>query len=153
MHAELAHVAQLSLVKRTSVCIYRSWSKMPSQHFQLISVKRPARLDLVFACPEMTNFCRQMTNTTMWRPRALLWRLSLNCHRVTRWGGDPVFVTEKEAAAIYAKASWKWYGPKAKSVARSMIRRFGKKGDETGVKAWQRVLEEIEQIEKRSASD
>lgn len=63
-----------------------------------------------------------------------------------------MFVTEEEAAAIYARVFLKWYGPRAQSIARSMVHSLGKKGDESGVKAWERVSEEIEQLLKRSAS-
>ena len=53
-------------------------------------------------------------------------------------------VTEREAAAMYARASVKWYGAaRAASVARAMERKFGKKGDLKGVRAWRLVAEEL----------
>jgi hypothetical protein len=55
-----------------------------------------------------------------------------------------MFVTEDEAAAIYARASRSWYGPKAKSVAKSKVRSLRAKGDDKGVIAWQRVVDSLE---------
>ena len=59
-------------------------------------------------------------------------------------------VTEREAAAMYARASLKWYGPRACSVARSMVRKFGKKGDLKGVRAWRLVADELACLELSS---
>ena len=62
-----------------------------------------------------------------------------------------MWVTEQEACAIYAKASLKWYGPRAYSVARSMVRKLGKKGDLKGVRAWRLVAEELVRLELSGA--
>ena len=53
-------------------------------------------------------------------------------------------VSEREAAAMYARASVKWYGAaRAASVAGAMARKFGKKGDLKGVRAWRLVAESV----------
>jgi hypothetical protein len=53
-------------------------------------------------------------------------------------------VTEREAAAMYARACLSWYGHhRAKSVAHSMVRKLSKQGDLKGVKAWRLVSEEL----------
>ena len=57
-------------------------------------------------------------------------------------------VTEHEAAAMYARASLKWYGAaRAKSVARSMVRKLGQKGDLKGARTWRLVAQEIGRVE------
>jgi len=55
-----------------------------------------------------------------------------------------MFVTEDEAAAMYARACRSWYGPKAKSVAKSKVRSLRAKGDDKGVIAWQKVVDALE---------
>jgi hypothetical protein len=61
--------------------------------------------------------------------------------------------TKHEAAAMYARASLKWYGaPRAKSVAGSMVRKLGKQGDLKGVRAWRLVSEELIRIEREQRS-
>jgi hypothetical protein len=58
-------------------------------------------------------------------------------------------VTEREAAAMYARACLSWYGcHRAKSVAQSMARKLSKAGDLKGVKAWRLVLEELVRLER-----
>jgi hypothetical protein len=50
-----------------------------------------------------------------------------------------MFVTEEEAAAMYARACRSWYGAKASSVVNSQIRTLMAKGDRKGIAAWRRV--------------
>src|SRR5262245_54912151 len=50
-----------------------------------------------------------------------------------------MFVTEEEAAEIYARACRRWYGVKAKSVVSSKIEALKAKGNHKGVKAWNEV--------------
>ena len=50
-----------------------------------------------------------------------------------------MFVTEEEAAEIYARACRSWYGTKARSVVRAKIYALKAKGDDKGVEAWERV--------------
>ena len=50
-----------------------------------------------------------------------------------------MFVTEEEAAAMYARWCRSWYGAKAKSVIRAKIRALKAKGDDKGAEAWERV--------------
>ena len=53
-------------------------------------------------------------------------------------------VTEREAAAMYARACLSWYGhQRANSVARSMVRKLIMAGDLKGLKAWRLVSEEL----------
>ena len=62
-------------------------------------------------------------------------------------------VTEREAAAMYARASLKWYGTsRAITVAPSMARKLGQKGDLKGVRAWRLVAQELVRLEPSSAT-
>ena len=62
-------------------------------------------------------------------------------------------VSEREAAAMYARASLSWYGhQRAKSVAHSMVRKLSKKGDLKGVKAWRLVSAELLRLERERMS-
>jgi len=56
-----------------------------------------------------------------------------------------MFVTDEDAAAMYARACRSWYGVKAKSVVNSQIQKMIAKGDRTGVEAWQRVARALDQ--------
>ena len=58
-------------------------------------------------------------------------------------------VTEREAAAMYARACLSWYGRhRAKSVAHSMVRKISTTGDLKGVRAWWLVSEELLRLEQ-----
>jgi len=62
-------------------------------------------------------------------------------------------VSEREAAAMYARASVKWYGAaRAASVAGAMARKLGKRGDLKGVRAWRLVAEELVRLELSGAA-
>ena len=62
-----------------------------------------------------------------------------------------MWVSEREAAAMYARASLKWYGAtKAEAVAQSMARKLGKTGDLKGVRAWRLVAEELVRIKQET---
>ena len=63
-----------------------------------------------------------------------------------------MFVTDEEAAAIYAKACRSWYGVRANSVVNSQVRKLMAKGDRKGVKAWQHVARALESL-KTDAPD
>jgi len=58
--------------------------------------------------------------------------------------GDLMFVSDEEAAAMYARWCRSWYGVRAKSVVKSKIRALMAKGDRKGVKAWQQVAHALE---------
>ena len=62
-----------------------------------------------------------------------------------------MFVTEEEAAEIYAKACCRWYGVKVKSVVNSKISALKAKGDFKGVKAWKQVHRALESRERTSS--
>jgi hypothetical protein len=55
-----------------------------------------------------------------------------------------MFVTEEEAAEIYAKACRSWFGPRAQSITQSKIQALKAKGDHKGVKAWRQVAGALE---------
>ena len=58
--------------------------------------------------------------------------------------GDLMFVSDEEAAAMYARWCQNWYGANAKSVVKSKIRTLMAKGDRKGVAAWQQVANALE---------
>jgi hypothetical protein len=55
-----------------------------------------------------------------------------------------MFVTEEEAAEIYAKACRSWYRDEAETVVNSKIRRLKAKGDHKGARAWTQVRRSLE---------
>jgi hypothetical protein len=59
-----------------------------------------------------------------------------------------MFVTEEEAAEIYAKACRSWYRDEAKAVVNSKIRALKAKGDNKGVKAWTQVHRSLDRHEQ-----
>jgi hypothetical protein len=59
-----------------------------------------------------------------------------------------MFVTEEEAAEIYAKACRSWYRDEAKAVVNSKIRALKAKGDNKGVNAWTQVRSSLERHEQ-----
>ena len=62
-------------------------------------------------------------------------------------------VTEREAAATYARACLSWYGhQRANSVARSMVRKLIMAGDLKGLKAWRLVSEELARLDRERMS-
>jgi hypothetical protein len=61
-------------------------------------------------------------------------------------------VTEREAAAMYARASLKWYGPRARSVAGSMISKMAEQGDLKGVRIWRLISEQLPEAQQQQAS-
>ena len=58
--------------------------------------------------------------------------------------GGLMFVSDEEAAAMYARWCRNWYGVNAKSVVKSKIRTLMAKGDRKGVRAWQQVADALE---------
>jgi hypothetical protein len=59
-----------------------------------------------------------------------------------------MFVTEEEAADMYARACRRWYRDEAKSVVISKIGALKAKGDQKGVKAWTQVHRSLESQEQ-----
>jgi hypothetical protein len=59
-----------------------------------------------------------------------------------------MFVTEEEAAEIYAKACRSWYRDEAKWVVNSKIRALKARGDDKGVRAWTQVRRSLERQEQ-----
>ena len=49
---------------------------------------------------------------------------------------------------MYAKAFRRWQGPKAKSLAKTKIRKLRAKGDNRGVDVWQKVVAALEREER-----
>lgn len=61
-------------------------------------------------------------------------------------------VTEREAAAMYARACLSWYGhQRAKSVAHSMVQKLSAADDLKGVKLWRVIAEELVKERDRHA--
>jgi hypothetical protein len=66
----------------------------------------------------------------------ILFRSSRNCHKWiagVQLVGDLMFVSDEEAAAMYARWCRNWYGVNAKSVVKSKIRTLMAKGDRKGL--------------------
>ena len=63
-----------------------------------------------------------------------------------------MLVSEREAAAIYARAATRWYGARARSIALSTIQKLNRKGDLSGVEAWRLVHEELLVLEASRAA-
>ena len=86
-------------------------------------------------------------NIVLSRTKVLLFRSSRNRHK---WIagihslGTSMFVSDEEAAAMYARWCRKWYGVNAKSVVKSKIRTLMAKRDRKGVSAWQQVADALE---------
>jgi hypothetical protein len=59
-----------------------------------------------------------------------------------------MWVSERDAAAIYAKAATSWYGTRARSVAFSTIQKLNRKGDLRGVEVWRLVHQELLVLEQ-----
>jgi len=59
-----------------------------------------------------------------------------------------MFVTDEEAAEIYAKACRGWYRDEGKSVVNSKIRALKARGDNKGVRAWTQVHRSLERQEQ-----
>ena len=59
-----------------------------------------------------------------------------------------MFITEQEAADMYARACRRWYGDEAKSVVSSKIGVLEARGDHKGVKAWTQVHRSLENQEQ-----
>lgn len=55
-----------------------------------------------------------------------------------------MYVTQREAAQIYAKACRAWYGPRARRVVLKTIQQMRTRGDQSGVKAWEQVAAELD---------
>jgi len=59
-----------------------------------------------------------------------------------------MFITEEEAAEMYAKVCRRWYRDEAKSIVSSKIGALKAKGDHKGVKAWMQVHSSLERQEQ-----
>ena len=64
-----------------------------------------------------------------------------------------MFITEEQAATIYAKACRRWYGARAGSVVHSQVRKLMAQGDQKGVKAWQQVAHALESARTEELED
>jgi len=67
-----------------------------------------------------------------------------------------MYVSEQEAAAMYARACQAWYGERAVEVVTTRIKQLRGKGDLGGVRAWTQVSAELSQLQssqkKRTAN-
>ena len=55
-----------------------------------------------------------------------------------------MFVTDEQAAQMYARACRSWYGVRALNEVNSQIERLRAKADKKGVAAWERVAKRLE---------
>ena len=62
-------------------------------------------------------------------------------------GGAVMYVSEQEAAAIYARACRAWYGVRAYQVVATRIKQLRRKGDLGGVRAWTQVSAELSKLQ------
>ena len=67
-------------------------------------------------------------------------------------GNLALFVSEEEAAEIYARVCRSWYGAKARSVVDAKIRALQAKADHKGVEAWKRVARALARQENIEGS-
>jgi len=58
-----------------------------------------------------------------------------------------MYVSEQEAAAMYARACQAWYGERAIEVVTTRIKQLRRKGDLGGVRAWTQVSAELSQLQ------
>jgi hypothetical protein len=61
-----------------------------------------------------------------------------------------MYVSEQDAAAIYARACRAWYGSRAAYVVAAVIKKMESKGDLSGVKAWALVAAELAELGLKS---
>ena len=55
-------------------------------------------------------------------------------------------VTEREAASMYARACKPWYGRRAQKVVKDEIKRLKAVKDESGVRMWSLVAEQLPRV-------
>jgi hypothetical protein len=63
-----------------------------------------------------------------------------------------MWVRERDAAAIYARAATRWYGARTRSVALATIQEQSRQGDLKGVETWRLVHQELLVLERSRAS-
>ena len=59
-----------------------------------------------------------------------------------------MYVSERDAAAIYARACRAWYRDRAQQVVARRIKQLRKNGDVSGVRAWTEVEAELAKARK-----
>jgi hypothetical protein len=57
-----------------------------------------------------------------------------------------MYVTDEEAAVIYARACRAWYGKRAPRVVKERIEELRRTGDIKGVAAWSQVANKLSQL-------
>jgi hypothetical protein len=58
-------------------------------------------------------------------------------------------VTPDQAAKIYARACRAWYGPRARRVVQGRVQEMHRRGDRSGIKAWEQVAAALETEKSR----
>jgi len=58
-----------------------------------------------------------------------------------------MYVSEQEAAAIYARACRAWYRGRANQVVAIRIKQLRRKGDLSGTRAWTQVAAELAKLQ------
>jgi hypothetical protein len=61
-----------------------------------------------------------------------------------------MYVSEQDAAAMYARACSAWYRGRASRVVATKIKHLQKIGDRGGVKAWSRVAAELAEVKREN---
>ena len=60
-------------------------------------------------------------------------------------------VTEEDAALMYARACYAWYGPNATRIVRKRIKELERANDAPGVRIWSRVAEHVSRLYRERA--
>jgi hypothetical protein len=60
-----------------------------------------------------------------------------------------MYVSEQDAAAMYARACLAWYRGRASHVVATQIKHLQKIGDRGGVKAWSQVAAELSEVQRK----
>ncbi len=65
-----------------------------------------------------------------------------------------MYLSEDDAATVYARACQSWYGKRASRIVKDQIAHLKRLGDAKGVQAWSRVSEKLSRIKRpRKASE
>jgi hypothetical protein len=63
---------------------------------------------------------------------------------------DMMYVSDEDAAVIYARACRAWYGKRAAGVVKKRIEELRRAGDIKGVVAWSQVADKLSQLRGRN---
>jgi len=63
---------------------------------------------------------------------------------------DMMYVSDEDAAVIYAQAFLAWYGKRAPRIVKKRIEELRRAGDIKGVVAWSQVADKLSQLRGRN---